>query len=93
MSTLNKPINTMSEEEVSMEKEMRNEEKEMENETKDTELFVSTFSLHKRHKQYLKAIKRHEGQSSSDTVRRALDEYKLRHPVPEGGEKDEKRGN
>ena len=86
MSTMNKPINTMSEEEVSMEKEMRNE-------TKDTELFVSTFSLHKRHKQYLKAIKRHEGQSSSDTVRRALDEYKLRHPVPEGGEKDEKRGN
>ena len=40
-----------------------------------------TVSLLSRHKQYLDALAKAEGQKRSDTVRRALDEYAAKYPV------------
>ena len=40
-----------------------------------------TVSLLSRHKQYLDALAKTEGQKRSDTVRRALDEYAAKYPV------------
>lgn len=40
-----------------------------------------TVSLLGRHKQYLDALAKTEGQKRSDTIRRALDEYAEKYPV------------
>lgn len=44
-----------------------------------------TVSVLSRHKEYLDALARTEGQKRSDTIRRALDEYAANHPVRQDG--------
>jgi len=46
---------------------------------------VTTVNLLPRHKRFLAEMKKAERQGASDTIRRALDEYMAKYPLPSGG--------